>query len=422
MATPVPDLYAQVSRLRAAEVGRHAFCHVHVQEADMRPRALTTALAIALPLTVAPLAHAQDDDQRARPRTSQSREAMRFQGMDTNRDGVITRREWRGSDTSFRTHDWNGDGVLSGDEVRVGASRPMNRTDDYTPSRAPAFYDWTQGGFDRLDTNRDGQIARSEWRNDYESFHRADQNGDNLLSRREFLNADTDTDREDRFDYLDANTNGRIERSEWHSSYDTFRWLDRNRDGVLSRTEVAGEGQTRETDRFDAIDSNGDGRITAGEWQWSQRSFDRYDRNGDGVLRRDEFTAADTAVGPVGTSGSNTIDVVVPPTQRWFDTGIDVRAGEVVNFQAAGTIRMSTGNDNDAASPAGAWSGRHADNAPFRDRPAGALIARIGNGSPLFLGERGQVNVRNTGRLYLSVNDDYLQDNSGEYRVTLTVR
>jgi hypothetical protein len=83
---------------------------------------------------------------------------------------------------------------------------------------------------------------------------------------------------------------------------------------------------------------------------------------------------------------------------------------------------MSTGNNNDAASPAGSLSGRRADNAPFRDKPAGALIARVGIGTPLFLGERGQVRVSNTGRLYLSVNDDYLQDNSGEYRVALTVR
>ena len=67
-------------------------------------------------------------------------------------------------------------------------------------------------------------------------------------------------------------------------------------------------------------------------------------------------------------------------------------------------------------------SGRRADNAPFRDRPAGALIGRIGNGAPVFLGERGQVSVPRSGRLYLSVNDDYLQDNSGEYRVMLTVR
>src|SRR5688572_4748469 len=35
---------------------------------------------------------------------------MRFQGMDANRDGVITRAEWRGNDTSFRNQDWNQDG------------------------------------------------------------------------------------------------------------------------------------------------------------------------------------------------------------------------------------------------------------------------------------------------------------------------
>jgi len=387
----------------------------------MRPRAFITALTIALPLIAAPVARAQDDDQEQR-RNSQSQGTMRFQGMDRNRDGVITRNEWRGSENSFRTHDWNGDGVLSGREVRVGAERPMNRNDDYTPSRSPEFYDWTQAGFARLDRNGDGQISANEWRYDYESFRRADQNDDNALSRREFLNADTDMDREDRFDYLDSNNDGRIERSEWHSSNDAFGWLDRNRDGVLSRAEVVGEERTGRTDRFDAIDDNGDGRITPDEWQWSRRSFTQYDRNGDGVLRRDEFAAAERGVGAVGTSGSNTTDIVVPSTERWFDTGIDVRAGEVIDYRATGTIRMSTGNSNDAASPAGALSGRHADNAPFRDKPAGALIARVGNGTPLFLGERGQISVANTGRLYLSVNDDYLQDNTGDYRVTISVR
>src|SRR5678815_4698332 len=54
---------------------------------------------------------------------------MRFQGMDTNHDGVITRAEWRGNDRSFRNHDWNGDGRLSGDEVREGAKR-NSRWDD----------------------------------------------------------------------------------------------------------------------------------------------------------------------------------------------------------------------------------------------------------------------------------------------------
>lgn len=51
------------------------------------------------------------------------RENMRFKGMDTNGDGVITRREWRGNDRSFRNHDRNGDGVLSGSEVRPGGRK-----------------------------------------------------------------------------------------------------------------------------------------------------------------------------------------------------------------------------------------------------------------------------------------------------------
>ena len=47
----------------------------------------------------------------------------RFHGVDTNKDGVITRGEWRGNDQSFRQHDRNGDGVLSGSEVRTGKKK-----------------------------------------------------------------------------------------------------------------------------------------------------------------------------------------------------------------------------------------------------------------------------------------------------------
>lgn len=49
---------------------------------------------------------------------------IKHRGMDTNGDGVITRNEWRGNDRSFAVHDWNGDGRLSGDELRPGAHRP----------------------------------------------------------------------------------------------------------------------------------------------------------------------------------------------------------------------------------------------------------------------------------------------------------
>jgi hypothetical protein len=37
------------------------------------------------------------------------------------------------------------------------------------------------------------------------------------------------------------------------------------------------------------MDSDGDGRITLGEWPYSHRSFDQQDENGDGVITRQEF-------------------------------------------------------------------------------------------------------------------------------------
>jgi hypothetical protein len=109
---------------------------------------------------------------------------MRFRDMDRNNDRVITRAEWRGSAQSFASHDWNSDGILSGDEVRQGAVRPGTADDE-------------QGLWD---------------------------------------------DREDTFENLDVNRNGRIERSEWHGSADAFQWLDRNNDGTLNRAEVVGRG------------------------------------------------------------------------------------------------------------------------------------------------------------------------------------
>ena len=66
--------------------------------------------------------------------------------MDTNGDGAISRSEWRGSDQSFQRHDWNGDRVLSGNEVRVGAAREFGEEgDDYDQAR-PEFRNWTERG------------------------------------------------------------------------------------------------------------------------------------------------------------------------------------------------------------------------------------------------------------------------------------
>src|SRR2546421_7806308 len=84
---------------------------------------MTTSVWCAAGLCLA-LAAPVGGQGQAQPRGNNT---MRFQRMDTSGDGVITRDEWRGNDRSFADHDCNGDGVLSGPEVRPGA-QPCRRS------------------------------------------------------------------------------------------------------------------------------------------------------------------------------------------------------------------------------------------------------------------------------------------------------
>src|SRR6476619_6735264 len=112
----------------------------------------------------------------AAPAPGQGRSTgTRFQGMDTNGDGIITRDEWRGSDQSFRNHDWNGDGKLSGDEIRVGARRPARWDDRDVESSIEREDDGTPARFRTLDHNGDGRLSRSEWHASDELFTRLDR-------------------------------------------------------------------------------------------------------------------------------------------------------------------------------------------------------------------------------------------------------
>lgn len=166
--------------------------------------------------------------------------------------------------------------------------------------------------------------------------------------------------------------------------------------------------------RFLEMDANGDGVVTRSEWRGNARAFDRHDWNGDGVLSGDELRPQERTAGTSGT------ELVVDATERWTNTGLYVREGELVSVESRGSVQLS-GEPGDRGGPGGVESQRRAPSAPLASHPAGALIARVNESEPVFVGNARQFRAPATGQLYLGVNDDYLEDNTGEFRVRIDV-
>jgi len=115
-------------------------------------------------------------------------------------------------------------------------------------------------------------------------------------------------------------------------------------------------------------------------------------------------------------SGMREKQTIVSADVAWNDTGVDVRAGQTVYFEATGQVRW--GRDR-RDGPAGERNSPSNPNRPMGNRNAAALIGKIGN-DMFFIGDdTGPVRLRSSGRLYLGVNDDVLTDNSGNFRVVV---
>lgn len=178
--------------------------------------------------------------------------------------------------------------------------------------------------------------------------------------------------------------------------------------------------------RFNAIDVNNDNRITISEWRFGPDEFTRVDRNRDSVILYREFARGGegqpaqpgTPVGP-RTPGDA---IVVSARMPWTDSGISLRAGDLVVIRAGGEIQWAP-DSGARTGPNGVAGRRAANRAPVPAADVGALVGRVGtNGAPFVIGNlREPFRVPTGGRLYLGVNDDVLSDNEGEFYVAVSV-
>ncbi|HUP38927.1 MAG TPA: hypothetical protein VM115_02315 [Vicinamibacterales bacterium] len=230
---------------------------------------------------------------------------MRYQAMDTNRDGMVTRDEWRGTDRAFRNEDWNGDGVLSGDEVRAGARRQNWSQDWNRDGRVDNLDSQISQRFRGYDMNSDNRVARSEWPGDQPLFARLDTSRDGYLTIQEYTQGagftlDSQGGPAYRFSNIDMNNDGWVTRNEWNLDNASFTRLDLNRDNRISRFEFENDTAAYDDYRyapaqFNTFDTNRDGWLTRPESRMAAVDFDRLDVNRDNRISRYEFDTVATA-------------------------------------------------------------------------------------------------------------------------------
>jgi hypothetical protein len=146
----------------------------------------------------------------------------------------------------------------------------------------------------------------------------------------------------------------------------------------------------------------------------------RLDREEVVRIEFDDYTGG--GGGPIGggnrPGGTRERQVFVSASTRWSDTGVDVRQGQTVYFQASGEVTWGPGRRD---GPEGERNSPYNPARPLSNRPAAALIGKVGQAEDIFFigGDTGPVRVRNSGRLYLGINDDALGDNRGNFRVVV---
>jgi hypothetical protein len=90
---------------------------------------------------------------------------------------------------------------------------------------------------------------------------------------------------------------------------------------------------------------------------------------------------------------------------EWVDTGVQLAAGDHVEWSASGTMKVSDGREVTADGLARGWKDLIRQ-FPMNNANTGALVARIGDAEavPFLIGTKNDLSVLQTGRLYLAAN------------------
>ena len=183
-----------------------------------------------------------------------------FGALDTDEDGEISVAEIDAAPDSLASLDDDGDGRLSGDELRPPPPPPIGG-----PARTPAE---ATAAFLAFDADVDGALAGAELPSQFVSLvSRADADGDGAATEAEILALMT------------AEAAGPEEEEQPESEADD------------AASDDAGDGgaRRRSTPLMTALDADQDGEVSAAEIGSAAQSLRSLDADGDGRLTPDEL-------------------------------------------------------------------------------------------------------------------------------------
>ncbi len=224
---------------------------------------------LSLPLILAAFASAQTDP----PPVSYIRISPILNAIDTNQDGVLSAAEIAAAPAELKKLDKNGDGKLTRDEAGIHM--------DQLPGRGGRG---GRGG-GRGEGRGEGR-GRGEGGAEPE-IPAAPPSADDLTTS---------------LMMFDANQNGQLEKSEVPERLQgLFERGDTNKDGILTKAEIIALAEASRQMKFPprpnqfdvsliALDTNGDGEISAAEIAAAPKSLLTLDKNGDGQITNDEVT------------------------------------------------------------------------------------------------------------------------------------
>ncbi len=220
---------------------------------------------------------------------------------DTNRDGKITRAEWRGTNHAFLQLDFDGNDVID----------RKDRTEALAaaPGLKPALPDFRRPVpdiallFKRFDKDSDKRLTARELRSQKDvvaALSFADRDQDGALDERELQYLSQAVARRQNrasggrpqpyqvpFDTWDKDDDEKVRQNEWQGSRSLFEQIDLDRDAAVSRDEVARyEKRVKGDDFLERFDLDGNGRVTPEEFAGPPAAFRRMDKNGDGAITR----------------------------------------------------------------------------------------------------------------------------------------